>query len=307
MHRRKVTAATLRRWDREGRSQGAGSAYQPGIQVRRTDPSSHGTSSVECDVELGRTRHMLTRFQSCVCLALRHTRHPHVKDIKENYQFPLNGGEHPLDLYTSTNLEPIRGSVEIARSAGLRHPMYGAELAMPKQLVTPLLVIAAPSAIAETATAIPIVLDHRAQVPGKAARPRHQLLRCCWESAGAKLVTYPKWRMTAVIHQNLILISESTMWPEGSEPTDPMIATFVLQVQQQDWSLPAWQVLASIARQMRIDRAAAVRLYKHALWKGHLTSDLTRPLWRLTSQHPRPTPDPQPLPEWHPLYDVEVA
>ena len=262
---------------------------------------------MECDRELGRTRHMLTRFQSCVCLALRHTRHPHIKDIKENFQFPLDCSTHPLDPYTSADLQLVLGSVEIAKSAGLTHPMYDTVPAAPKKLVTPLLVIAAPTSTAETATAVPIVLDHRTQMPGNVAQRRHRLLQLCWQRAGAELVTYPKWRMTSVIHQNLILISESAMWREATEPTERMLATFVCCVRREDWSLPAWLVLTSIAKHMGIELASAVRLYKHALWKGQLTTDLTRPLWRLSQVHPRPTAEARPLPDWHPLYGVVVS
>jgi hypothetical protein len=300
MYRRKVTAATLRRRQLEHRGEGTGSLYVPGVQVRRSDTPSNGRSSVEINPELGRQHDLLTKFQSGVCLLLR--RLDTVKDILENFPFPLDPTEHPGQRWSLEKLTDTAGSVAIAAAKRLRHPVHPDADDRPRQLITPLLVAVQANEDAEL-NCVAIVLNHGQKPPEPLpTRKADRLLFECWEAIDVEVLTYYRSELTEVVQQNHIWLSEAALFgPEVCADPD-QIRAFVECALRADWSSQsAYQVLGRIAVALRIAAATSIALYKHSLWFNHLSTDLTRPLWRLVTRHGQPTTDARSLPDWHPL------
>lgn len=299
MYRRKVTAATLRRHIRERRGEGSGGSYVPGVQVRRSDSASHGRSSVENNPKLGRQHDLLTKFQSAVCLTLRRTEA--VKDILENHPFPVTAAEHPGQRWSLDRLDGTAGSVAIASAKGLRHPLHPDAENEPKSMITPLLVALQAD---EAAAPIPIaiVLSHRPQLDAPCAeRNAPKLLYECWEAIGVEVLTYRRQSLPETVYQNHIWLSEAEAF-DGEITSGAKVQAFISCTLLEDWrSDSAHSVLARIAARLGIPLSEGIALYKHCLWFNHLSTDLTRPLWRLLGSHNQPGTGHEPLPTWHPL------
>lgn len=300
MYRRKVTAATLRRHKLERRGEGSGDSYVPGVQVRRSDNPSHGRSSVENNFKLGRQQDLLTKFQSAVCLTLRRT--DAVKDILENHPFPLHQAEHPGQRWSTDTLAPTEGSVAIASARHLRHPRHPDADDEPKNLITPLVIALQPNEDAPP-VAVAMLLSHRSSTIGKRpARQGHQLLTACWEAADVEVLTCHRSSLPEVVYQNHIWLCAAERFNLEIISNEKIVESFIACTQRADWnSQSAHSVLTRIAAQLRIPLAASFALYKHCLWSNRLSTDLTRPLWRLVIPHGHPTVGSQPLAVWHPL------
>lgn len=300
MYRRTVTAATLRRYQLERRGEGTGSSYVPGVQVRRTDTASNGRASIEINPQLGRQQDLLTKFQSGVCQVLR--RLDIVKDILENFPFPLEAGEHPCQRWSLEKLQGTAGSVAVANARQLRHPVYPDADDHPKPAITPLLLLVQPDEDAEL-NFVAILLNH-GNKPAKPCTPPKtgRLLLACWDAIDVEVLTYYRSELTEVVQQNHIWLSEATLFDPEISADAKRIEAFVENALCADWSSQsAYQVLARIAITLRVSAVTSIALYKHCLWFNRLSTDLTRPLWRLAVRHAQPTPEARSLPGWHPL------
>ncbi len=298
MYRRKVTAATTRRWKKEARGEGAHEGYRPGVQVRRTDNPGFGRSSIENNFELGRQHDLTSKFQAFVTMTLRPV--PIVHDVLESHPFPTEPAMHPAQRWANNPLPGCTGSLAVATKLGLKHPYYK-EIGEPRSCLTDVLV--ALELGEGDPRPVAILLDHRskeARARSPESRPS-KLIRACWRELDVEVITFCRSLQHETIHQNHIWVSESELVPPDERPTPESITAFVDCALDADWLAPAFEELDAIGRRLRIPRTVATALYKHCLWFNLLSTDLTHPLWRATHRHPKPERAPQPLPTWHPL------
>lgn len=114
----RLTAERQKRYINEGRGTGIGSKYLPWIFVARSEISSTGFSSIL--IHNGRQHHFLSNGEtSCFLLA---TQLPHYLEVREQYPLSLGKGNHEVNVYYDHYGLFYPGTLEIAKSLGIRHP-----------------------------------------------------------------------------------------------------------------------------------------------------------------------------------------
>lgn len=257
--------AELRRQERflkEGRGQGTGANYKPFILVEKSGFQSRGRSHIIYNHELNRQHHLLSDLELLVFLWAWSFQ---ANDYRE--QFPLQRFElDPQFLFLPRR---ARGTIEIASSMGLRHPIITKKA--PRIMTTDLLVTFADSS--HVAVHTKYLKD---QVD---ASTRKQELKAIenqyWRDRHVKFISVDETRFTEGRANQMLWSIDGMRWCGGEK----ILYQLVNQLSRTSQREPMDERLYATSRATGLAYGEAVLGFKFAMlarkWSVDLDTELT--------------------------------
>ncbi|EYC50034.1 transcriptional antiterminator [Hylemonella gracilis str. Niagara R] len=259
------------KWQRQkikqGRGTGSGPDYLPFLQIERTGFQSHGRSHLIFNQKIGRQHHLLSDLELLNFL-LAWSLKPN--DIRE--QFPLQAFD--FDPQFSLLTPSARGSIQIARDLGIRHPQITRDC--PRVMTTDLLVSFADG----SHLAIHAKYSKELSNSSDRAIDLRAIERQYWLDRKAQFIVVNENRFTRRLADLMMWALDGMNWAE-----DPNCLEEILAVIDQT---PAHQSLGErltyCSARLGMGKEIVVRAFKHAIltrrWRPlHLDQemDLSRP------------------------------
>ena len=267
---------------KDGAGQGHGENYKPWLWIHRKNvsPCSNQVAAVMPGYQ--RQFHFLARQEHEVALICRWLG---VEDIRE--QFPIWPWKHPHPIEGAVGVTEeymgSRGLLAIAKEADIDHGYYpGTDILYPSTLDL-LLTIKGSNPHRRL---IAIALKPRTLLQGEKTKPRllerlELQRRYCVELNIPFLIldaeTYPKQLIA-----NLHWLSPSSLLPEHINPSD--VNDFISKFNR-NLDLPIHNCVKYVCELLQMDRLDGFLIFRHALWKGFIDINLTKPV--MTSLPPR--------------------
>lgn len=257
MARRRLKANEYRedRAIRENRGTGTGETYTPWIQVGRNEFPSHGITEF-------RPSALFERHQTVLSLleleALRVLQLMNPRDVREQFKLVHEGVEAEF----SHSAPHAAGSVEIAASFGLKHPMI--RLGKPLSMTTDFLLNrrdACPLAVH-----VKYKKDLEKERNAELRRIEHEY----WRQRGVEFTVFTEQEINKTAKGNLILFEcfhKESVWRKD--------VRLHMEIAQLAGVLPMLQVLEIIRQRRALPTAVTADVIKFAISTGRLRLDLS--------------------------------
>lgn len=263
----RFTSAKFERWISEGRGQGIYADYKPWHQVTRSDPGSSGLSAVIYVPWLSRQVHLLSLKEQVCFLFSRMV--PNIVDLRE--QFPLNveDARHELGAYDPQYLGKVyKGTREIARNIGFKHPLLRAEGKTLPWVMTTDLLLTVKTIRGYRLLAINCKAEKDLQ------QRKKQLIQIeaqYWDQRGAKLLL-----ITPNSYDESTALNLRAYSPWGSDPKSAPHQDGIKQLLENIDGIPLADAIRELKEYLQLPISAAQNVFWSGVWKGVIPIDLRR-------------------------------
>lgn len=259
------------RWQRQkikqGRGTGSGPDYLPFLQIERAGFQSHGRSHLVFNQKIGRQHHLLSDLE-----LLNFLRAWSLSPVDIREQFPLQVFD--FDPQFSLRAPSAKGSMEIAKGLGIRHPQITRDC--PRVMTTDLL-ISFPDG-----SHVAVHAKYQAEIANSSKRAieLRAIEKQYWSTRNVRFAVIDETPFTGRLADLMMWALDGMNWEEDQNCLEEILAV----IDQTPAHQSLGERLTYCSARLGIGKETVVRAFKHAIltrrWRPlHLDQemDLSRP------------------------------